>query len=81
MMKQLVGPFQANKELCPNGVIQHLGVQVKTLIPVVIILNNQEIEIGQTEMYELKDVAITSLKFKQNMDNNTIIDYILKERT
>ena len=81
MMKQLIGPFQANQELCPNGIIKHLGIQIKTLIPVVVILNNQEVEIGQTEMYEIRDVAITSLKFKQNMDNNTIIEYILKERT
>lgn len=80
-MKQLIGPFQADKELCPNGIIKHLGIQVKTLTPVIVILNSQEIELGQTGMYELKDVAITSLKFKQNMDNNTIIEYVLTERT
>lgn len=78
MLQQLIGPFQANKELCTFGVIKHLGIQIKSLTPIIVIINNQEIEIGKTEMYELRDVEITSLKFKQNMDNNTIIEYILK---
>lgn len=78
MIHQLIGPFQANKELCNFGAIKHLGIQIKSLIPIIVIINNKEIEIGKTEMYELTDVEITSLKFKQNMDNNTIIEYILK---
>ena len=78
MIHQLIGPFQANKELCAFGAIKHLGIQIKSLIPIIVIINNKEIEIGKTEMYELTDIEITSLKFKQNMDNNTIIEYILK---
>lgn len=77
MMQQLIGPFKANQELC-KGTIKQLGVQIKSLIPQYIFINNQEIEIDKTDMYELRDVEITSLKFKEDMDNNTIIEYILK---
>lgn len=80
MIQQLIGPFKANEELCTFGTIKHFSVQIKSLIPMTIIINNQEIEIGKTEIYELRDVEITSLKFKQDMDNNTIIEYVLKER-
>lgn len=78
MIQQLTGPFPANEELCTFGPVKHFSVQVKSLIPAIIIINNQEIEIGKTEVYELRDVEITSLKFKQDMDNNTVIEYILK---
>lgn len=78
MMQQLIGPFKANEELCTFGTIKHLGIQIKSLMPVIVIINNQEIEIGKTEMYELKDVEITSLKFKQDINNNTIIEYLLR---
>lgn len=77
MIQQLIGPFQANQELC-KGAIKQLGIQIKSLTPKYIFINNQEIEINKTNMYELKDVEITSLKFKEDMDNNTIIEYILK---
>lgn len=77
MIQQLIGPFKANQELC-KGTIKQLGVQIKSLIPQYIFINNQEIEINKINMYELKDVEITSIKFKEDMDNNTIIEYILK---
>ena len=78
MIKQLIGPFNAGQELCTFGIIKHIGIQIKSLQPKSIFINNQEIEIDKTDMYELRDVEITSLKFKENMDNNTIIEYILK---
>lgn len=78
MIKQLIGPFNANQELCTFGAIKHLGIQIKSLLPKSVIINNQEIEIDKTDMYELRDVEITSIKFKEDMDNNTIIEYILK---
>lgn len=77
MIQQLIGPFKANQELC-KGIIKHLGIQIKSITPKYIFINNQEIEIGKTEMYEQNEVEITSLKFKEDMDNNTIIEYILK---
>lgn len=77
MTRQLIGPFKANQELC-QGVIQCLGIQINSLSPKYVFINGKEIEIGKTEMYELTNVEITSLKFKQNMDNNTIIEYVLK---
>ena len=78
MIKQLIGPFNADQELCTFGIIKHIGIQIKSLQPKSIFINNQEIEIDKTDMYELRDVEITSLKFKEDMDNNTIIEYILK---
>ena len=62
MIKQLIGPFQANQELCTFGVIKHLGIQIKSLAPKSVFINNQEIIIDKINMYELKDVEITSLK-------------------
>lgn len=78
MTQQLIGPFKANQELCPTGVIQQLGIQLKSLSPQYVFINDKEIEIRTTEMYELTDVEITSLRFKHDMDNNTIIEYVLK---
>ena len=40
-----------------------------------VIINNIEFQIGKTRMLELQDVQITSIKFKQDMDENTFIDY------
>lgn len=78
MIQQLIGPFKGGQELCPKGIIKHLGIQVVSLTPVAVSINHQEIYILQNNMYELTDVEITSLKFKQDMDNNTFIEYVLK---
>lgn len=85
-MGQLQGPFQANEELytrikesCIEKMdsIRHLGIQTITGDKVVIEINNKEIEIGKTGMYEVRDTEITSIKFKMDVDANTILDYTI----
>lgn len=42
---------------------------------ILVLINNEEFQIGKTRMLELQDVQITSIKFKQNMSELTFIDY------
>lgn len=85
-MGQLKGPFKANEELytrikesCIEKIdsIRHLGIQTITGDKVVVGINDKEIEIGKTGMYEVRDTEITSIKFKMNVDANTILDYTI----
>lgn len=85
-MGQLKGPFKANEELytrikesCIEEMdsIRHLGIQTITGDKVVIEINDKEIEIGKTGMYEVRDTEITSIKFKMDVDANTILDYTI----
>lgn len=79
---QLKGPFLANKELfsLPEGYyINHIGIQAET--PKIVIIDDNEYEMGKTEIYELFNTKIYSVKFKEDMDNNTIIDYVIKKDT
>ena len=39
---------------------------------------DKEIEIGKTGMYEVRNTEITSIKFKTNVDENTLVDYVIK---
>ena len=64
--------------------IEHLGVQTEThnvlihpdtLLELVINGKKQTIEIGKTGIYEIGNTEITSIKFLNDRDNNTIIDY------
>lgn len=86
-MGQLKGPFQADEELFTRiqntssekiAAVQHLGIQTVTGDLVMIEINGKEIEIGKTGMYEVRDTEITSIKFKTNVDENTLIDYVIK---
>lgn len=81
---QIRGPFIANQELfekikedCVNNVdyISHIGVQAYP--GTIIIINDKEIEIGRMKIYEASsdETEITSIKFKNNTDEDTIIDY------
>lgn len=85
-MGQLKGPFRADEELYPRikesciekiDSIRHLGVQTITGDIVIIEINGEEIEIGKTGMYEVRDTEITSIKFKMDVDANTILDYTI----
>ena len=86
-MGQLKGPFQANEELFTKiqntssekiAAVQHLGIQTVTEDLVMIEINGKEIEIGKTGMYEVRNTEITSIKFKTNVDENTLVDYVIK---
>lgn len=83
---QLKGPFTAEQELftlikeaaaVPFTYITHIGVQ--TDVRNIIIVNGKEYEIGKTGIYEIGNTEITSLKFKENVDINTIVDYTIEE--
>lgn len=86
-MGQLKGPFQADEELFTKiqntssekiAAVQHLGIQTVTEDLVMIEINGKEIEIGKTGMYEVRNTEITSIKFKTNVDENTLVDYVIK---
>ena len=86
-MGQLKGPFQADEELFTKiqntssekiAAVQHLGIQTVTGDLVMIEINGKEIEIGKTGMYEVRNTEITSIKFKTNADENTLVDYVIK---
>ena len=86
-MGQLKGPFQAGEELFTKiqntssekiAAVQHLGIQTVTGDLVMIEINGKEIEIGKTGIYEVRNTEITSIKFKINVDENTLVDYVIK---
>ncbi len=81
-MGQLVGPFNAKEELyikivadaaIPIDYVSHLGIQTKK--DTFFFVNNELRQVGKTGMYEIGNTKITSLYFKEDTDNNTIIDY------
>lgn len=82
---QLVGPFQKQEELigkikaaaAANEIknFKHLGIQCHS--GSIVILNNNEIEIGMTGKYEIEKINISSLKFL-NKENDAIIDYVIE---
>ena len=83
---QLKGPFQESQELIEkikedsaieSFYVKHLGVQ--TEVGYYIYINNKEFEIGKTGIYEIGNTKISSLYFKQNTDENSIIDYVIEE--
>ena len=47
----------------------------KVLIDMIICGKKQSIEIGKTGVYEIGNTEVTSIKFLENRDNNTIIDF------
>lgn len=77
----------ANECVSVPKYVKHLGVQtephnaliysdkVNILIDMIICGKYQEIEIGKTGIYEIGNTEVTSIKFKEDRDNNTIIDF------
>ena len=83
-MGQLKGPFKANQELfelikadaaIDIKYVKHLGIQ--TDVSAIVIINNKEYEIGKTGIYEIGNTDITSIMFKADTDDNTLIDYTI----
>ena len=66
-----------------NCYLSRVGIQAnpgdKVLISFVNEDNSIEIEIGKTGIYEIDDVRIDLLKFKNEIKPNVIIDYIIQE--
>lgn len=84
-MGQLYGPFEAKQELLIDirgnakkdvDYIKHIGISAKPGTK--FYLNNDLFEIGETGMYELHNVKITSIYFASQTETNTIIDYIIE---
>ena len=84
-MGQLKGPFKANQELfelikadaaIDIKYVKHLGIQ--TDVSAIVIINNKEYEIGKTGIYEIGNTDITSIMFKADTDDNTLIDYTIE---
>lgn len=79
---QLAGPFTANTELLnlikldansEVNIITKIGIQSKKDHS--IRLDGVAFQIGSSGILEFEDVALTSIKFSQSEDYNTIIDY------
>lgn len=82
---QLKGPFTAGEELFTKiqndaaiavSFVKHLGVQADK--GSIISINNKDVEIGKTGIYEIGNTEIKSLIFVQDMPENTIIDYTIQ---
>lgn len=75
---QLQGPFEANKELIDKTIysnIRKIGIFSKPNR--MIDINNMSFEIGKTGMLEIEGTDISSLKFEQDEDENTQINFIM----
>ena len=82
---QLKGPFIAGEELFTKiqndaaievSFVKHLGVQADK--GSIISINNKNVEIGETGIYEIGNTEIKSLIFTTDMAENTIIDYTIQ---
>lgn len=83
---QLIGPFAADEELFTKikesaavsfSYVTHLGIQ--TDVRNMVNINNKKYEIGKTGIYEIGNTKITSISFCQDVDKNTIVDYVIEE--
>lgn len=93
-MGQLLGPFEANEELYDKIkkqsikemlYIKHLGIQIDECTDekqkdkqFFVFINGEEIEIGKYGVYEVGNTEITSIYFPTDMNDNTIIDYVIE---
>lgn len=72
MFIQYCGPFEANKEIIKDGGITRIAISGK--VGDTFFLNNVEIVLGKTAMYEVDEVSVNSLKFSENVDNTRIVN-------
>ena len=80
---QLCGPFKAGQDLVTLlkesftfTTVVKLGIQTKTGNKCRI--NGQEIEIGNTKIYEISNVDVDSVIFLQDEKESTIVDFIVE---
>lgn len=73
---QLRGPFKANTELLNNLYNNINKISIFCKPEQVIIINGMSFEIGKTGMLEIEGTNIESLKFQQDEDENTYIDFL-----
>ena len=87
---QISGPFSANEQvitkiqeqcLYPIKYISKIGITYTGNSSFLessnfsIIINNIQFQLGKTKMLELEDVQITSIKFKEDINDKIYIDY------
>lgn len=56
--------------------VKRLGVSAKAGTKLRI--NNIQIEVGKTNMYEVDQVEITSIQFQEDTTNDVILDFIIQ---
>jgi hypothetical protein len=84
---QVLGPFDSSDLLAKDGkisqftpetshpILSKLGVQVTP--GTIIKINNVEIKVGKTGIYELDEVVnVKSLSFPYGADSDTIVDFV-----
>lgn len=80
LIKNKYSVFQ-NTSIDKNCYLSRVGIQAnpgdKILINFINNSSSVEIEIGKTGIYEIDNVRINSLKFKDVIKSNVIIDYII----
>lgn len=90
----LQGPFQKNQELFSiinrqhSGNVEYitrLGIYLRNNYdiniletPIIVSINKKDFQLGKTRALELKDVKITSIYFKQPVNDKMYIDYFYK---
>lgn len=82
---QLQGYFLANQQIY-NLIVAEAADQINYISRIGILapaatrlkINNIIIEVGKSEVYQIDDVKITSIKFIENSSPDVIIDYIIK---
>lgn len=79
--------FLANQELYPLmttdvnvGVayISRIGIQYKEHNHIHFEINGQQFEMGDSGIYEVSDIQLTSFKFLEDVDRDAIVDYIIQ---
>lgn len=73
--QQLLNIIQQNTR-SPINYIKRLGIFAKEGTKLKI--NDIQIEIGKTNIYEIDQMEITSIKFKENTSNEVILDFIIQ---
>jgi len=80
---QIKGPFTAGEDIFAkisakmtgdNNTITSIGIQAG--YKDVVVLNGNSFELGKPALLQFDDVAITSLSFENDVDENAIIDFI-----
>ena len=74
-IEQLVGPFEINQELL-NFNISRLGITSDTKTKFAI--NGEEILISESEIYEVSNVSINSLKFLTETNEKTLVEFMVE---
>lgn len=82
---QLKGPFLSKEELFDKikqdaaievKYVKQIGIQAE--VSTMFYINKELYEIGKTGIYEIGNTEITSIYFENDVNENTIIDYIIE---